>query len=582
MKSALNGRVTPTLEMDLTQAVKKSRKARFGTHGEMPAPEGDVDPKRGLRFPLKQGGFMLASGGVISDAAGTLEVVFTPAAAQPAGALVQAWGQYPPLIALTGDGVSANVYGAGVEVLADLEAEKECTIRFTWHHECGFTLSIQPQGKPAQVLRRRHVWQAYGQKYVPFSVGGMADKDSPRLRTWTPTFTGWLKSVRVWSGPREVPGPVQLHISGEPIRPPFTPAADVKVLELDDPPVKPDPLGLVSLPHRPLSDLRKTREVGDLDRVVRHCKNEMEIFSMLTWYIGNLWPHCNYWPWPPKETRWPFWKRGHELLPLIRAGEAGGMCGGYAHVMEEVFWSFGFDARRIQASHHSSFEAYSNAQDRWIICDASHNAQCHLLADGEGRFLGAADIIRRFEAAEYDPKALLDVRQMICREENLVAAPAGAGNLFYGTGYVHAYDEFGVCIDKTHQHGRKAAVGLPSRVAVYYRECEREWFRAQPQPVGWAAPLVVKDLDDLTPSRNRVKVALAWEQPGETLRLAAEPVGVTFFDTLLAAFDGRPEKPVKARFAWTLHPGVNLLTIRTRNKLGALGYPFKMRLWKRP
>lgn len=574
--------MNPALEMDLTRTLRPPGKIRFGAHGDMPAPEGELDPARGLRFPLKKGGFMLASGGVISDVAGTLEIVFTPAAANPAGALVQAWGQYPPLLSLTGEGVNVNVYGAGVDVLAALDAERECMIRFDWHHECGFTLTVQPLGKPSQVLRRCHAWKAYGQKYVPFSIGGMADKDTRRLCTWVPGFTGWVKSLRVWPDPQGVPGPVQIDVSGEPIRAPFQPADDVKVLDLDDPPIRPDPLGLVSLPHRPLSDLRKTREVGELDRLVRRCKNEIEIFSMLTWYVGSLWPHCNYWPWPPDETRWTFWKRGHELLPLIRAGEAGGMCGGYAHVMEELFWSLGFDARRVNVTHHSSFEAYSNQQDRWIICDASRNAECHLLADGRGRFLGCVDIIRRFEAAEHDPKALLDVRHMICREENLVAASADSSNSLYGTRYLYAYDKAGVCIDKTHQLGRNAAVARPSRMAWYYRACEREWFRAQKQPAGEPAPVLVENLDDLTPSRNRVKASLTWAKPGATLRVAAEPVGVTFFDTLLAAIDGDAEKPVRRTMVWTLHPGVNRLTIRTRNQLGALGYPYKIRLWKQP
>jgi hypothetical protein len=571
----------PALELNLTQSVTGLGRARFGAHGEMAAPEGDIDPKRGLRFPLKRGGFMLASGGVISDAAGTLEIVFTPAAARPGGALVQAWGQYSPLIALTGEGVSVNVYDAGFPLLVALEGEKRCLIRFTWHHDCGFTLTVQPQDKPAQVVRRRLAWKAYGQKYVPFSIGGTADKDSPRLRRWAPGVAGWVRSVRLWSEPQEVPGPIQVDVSGEPIRLPFKPTANVKVLELDDPPIQPDPLGLVSLPHRSLDDLRKTREVGGLDQVVRCCKNEIEVFSMLTWYVGSLWPHCNYWPWPPGETRWTFWKRGHELLPLIRAGEAGGMCGGYAHVMEEVFWSFGFDARRINVTHHSSFEAYSSMHDRWVICDASRNAQCHLLADDRGRFLNCGDIIRRYEAAEHNGKALSDVRQMICREENLVPVPVSSPDAIQGTWYVYAYDQMGLCMDKTHQLGRRTAAARPSRMAWYYRDCEREWAKAQALPAGEPEPVLVKNLDDLYPSRNRVNVGLAWLKPGETLRVAAEPVGVTFFDTLIAAFDGGAEMPVKGRFAWKLHPGVNLLTVRTRNRLGAVGYPFKLRLWKR-
>ncbi len=97
----------PSIEFDLTQSLTPSGPARFAVHGDLAAPEGELDPTRGLRFPLAKGGFMLASGGVITDAAGTLEVTFTPAQANPSGALVQAWGQYAPLLSLTGEGVGA-------------------------------------------------------------------------------------------------------------------------------------------------------------------------------------------------------------------------------------------------------------------------------------------------------------------------------------------------------------------------------------------------------------------------------------------------------------------------------------------
>ena len=62
-----------TLELDLTRSITPvAGKARFGRHGDMTAPKGATDPKRGLQFPLTDGGFMLPSGGTINDAVGTL------------------------------------------------------------------------------------------------------------------------------------------------------------------------------------------------------------------------------------------------------------------------------------------------------------------------------------------------------------------------------------------------------------------------------------------------------------------------------------------------------------------------------
>lgn len=574
--------MTPTLDMDLTRSLTPlTGNACFGTHGDLPMPEGEIDATRGLLFPLTAGGFMLASDGLVSDVAGTLRLVFAPATDNPSGALIQAWGQYPPLIELVGEGLRLNIYGTAIPMLVRFVAKRDVTLRFCWHHLCGFVLSIKPRGQPEQVLRRRLTWRAFGQRYVPFSVGGMAT--APRFRQWTPTFAGSVAALTLWDVPLDTPGPVQVDAVGAAIRPPFEPVPEVKVLALDDPPIRPDPLGLTMLPQRSIADLRRTREVAELERILGKCKSEREIFAMLTWTVGTLWPHCNYWPWPAGEQRWIFWKRGHELLPDIRAGRTGGMCGGYAHVMEELFWSLGFDARRIQVRGHSSFEAHSNELDRWIICDASYNEQCHMLADGQGQFLGAADIIRRHEALEHDPQAFRDVRQMLCREENLLeSAPSAAANPMYGPGPVGAYDHLGVVIDKTQELGQRQSACRTARMAWYFRACERAWARHPSMGTGDSEPIMVKNLADLTPSRNRVRASLRWETPGKTLAVSAEPVGVTFFDTCLAACDGGAENPVEGTFAWPLHPGVNELTVRTRNQLGVRGYPFQIRLWAKP
>jgi len=320
-----------------------------------------------------------------------------------------------------------------------------------------------------------------------------------------------------------------------------------------------------------------------LDRLLAPCKNERERFTMLTWWVARLWPHCHYWPWPPREQRWIFWKRGHELLPDIQAGRTGGMCGGYAHVMEELFWSLGYEARRIQVSGHSSFEAYLNEQDRWIICDASFNQQAHLLADPQGRFLGCADLIRRFEALEHDPKALKEVRQLICCEENLAESQVTPTNPVYGAGPLHAYDHLGVVIDKTHELGRTRSACRSSAMAWYFRACERSWKQAEiRRRAGGAPQRLVRNLDDLIPSRNRAAVTLAWRKPSESLTVAAQPAGVSFFENLLASVDGGPERPVSRAWLWRLHPGLNSLAVRTQNRFGVRGYPFRIRLWKQP
>jgi hypothetical protein len=94
--------------------------------------------------------------------------------------------------------------------------------------------------------------------------------------------------------------------------------------------------------------------------------------------------------------------------------------------------------------------------------------------------------------------------------------------------------------------------------------------------------VLVDDLADLYPSRNRAAVSLAWSKTGEELRVRAKPVAVTSFDALLVAVDGKPARRLPADFRWRLHPGVNTLAVRTRNKPGAMGHPFRITLWKDP
>lgn len=569
----------PRLHLDLTKSLTPiSGEAKFGTHGDLAAPTGGFDAKRGMTFPPAQGGFMLASGGVIDDASGTLEVVFTPRRA-PSGPFVQAWGQYQPLIELAPDTVTVRIYGRAFNTFADLKPQREYTLRLSWDHRVGFTLSVKCDGAPAQVVRRRLTWNAFRQTYVPFSIGGMASE--PRFRQWTGNFHGWVRSVRVWSAPVDLPGPVALNARGESIPAPFPATPGVKVLALDNPPIRPDPLGLVQLPDR-IDDLRKGRSVCGFDEVTAKCKNDVEVFSRLTSHVGMTWPHTWYWPWPAQEQRWIFWKRSHELLPAIRRGEAGGMCGGYAHMMEEVFWAMGFDARRVQVRGHSSFEAHLSEQDRWVICDASWHDTCHMFADGRGDLLGAGDIIRRYEATEYDADAVKDVRPMLCREENLVEAPISSGNPMYGSWPFACYDHIGVRIDKTREYGRTRSDWRNAGPSAYYfRPTDRPAFRKATLGIMGPDDFQVTDLSKLYPSRNRADVAMKWAKAGQALDVTLRAVGVTFFERFEAAVDDAAFAPSAAAFVWKLHPGVNTLSARTVNKLGAKGYAYKITLWKK-
>jgi len=293
-----------------------------------------------------------------------------------------------------------------------------------------------------------------------------------------------------------------------------------------------------------------------------------------------MWPHSNYWPWPEDDQRHIFWKRGHELLPDIESGKAGGMCGGYAHMMEEVFWSFGFDARRIQVRGHSSFEAYSNQLDRWIICDASYNKACHLLGGPDGGPVGAREVILAHERSEFDPTVLSEFNTLICEQENLRAKTLDdAAHGYPGTQTNH-YDSIGVAVNKTGQYGKRVSTSRGDHThAWYFMPCDRGFFSGESR-VG-KKNILVDDLDVLYPSRNRCKVTTAWKKKDAVLTLTCEPVGVTFFNYFELEIDGDVRRLKGKRFDWHLHDGVNHLSVRTVNKLGARGYPYSVMLHKK-
>jgi hypothetical protein len=545
-----------------------------GRHGDLPPPGNGPDAREGLAFPLGSGGFVLPSKGVIDDQAGSLEIVFKPAGAAPAGALIQAWGQYPPLVELAGrQGLVINTYGSRTRLPVRWRAGRLYRLMLSWDHRQGVTAELTAPGMRAAEVRKAAAWKAFRQTYTPFSLGGLAE--GHRLRRWKGAFTGWIRSLAIWQAPLTVPG-IALAIVKERQSPAVPAAPGIVVLAVDDPPIRPDPLGLVHLPHR-RTDLLKTRRECGLDALLAPCRTELERFTALTSWVAALWPHGPYWPYPKNEQRWLFWKRGHELYPLLRRGEAGGMCGGYAHFMEELFWSLGIDARRVQVKAHSIFEAYLNEQDRWIVCDASFGDQSFLADDGAGRFLNAADLALRLEGAAVRNRSR-NVRFRLCRDENLVpSGPLPLHPLFAGG---IRFDHVGIGLDKDAELGLRKSRPGKTPFAWYFKPGAAK-NQADMGSLGPDHQILTRP-DALYPSRNRAVVKLTWASRGTRLRVQAEPFGVTFFEGFLLATDGEPEVKASLPFLWNLHPGVNTLTVRTRNSLGARGYPTRLTLWKQP
>jgi hypothetical protein len=515
-------------------------------------------------MPLESGALAFESRGRIDDAQGSLEIEFELDEKPSDFELVHAFGQYEPMVQLTGDAVGLRIYHHAMRIQMGWKPRMPYRLRVSWDHTFGFVLEVKPRGGPAQRLARHCGWRAFRQKYVPFCIGGSL-AGSPVFTRWTGSFRGWIRRVRTWREPVEVPGPA-IQVRDLPRRrAPFTLPADVRILSLHDPPIHDSPWRCNSIPPR-LGDLRRTRRAARLDELVAPCENELEVFAKLTWYVSRLWPHFYYWPWPTDEQRHIFWKRGHEMIPRIKAGEMGGMCGGFAHVMEELFWAMGFDARRTQVYGHSTFEAYSNQFDKWMICDASHSRNCYYLVDGGGVPQNTMDLIRRHERRVSDPRAFDDIRQAVCQEDGS-ARPIE-------TTIWQAYTHVGVGRgDPNKAQGKRPHIW-------YLSPHEGPVFDGS-MGVGGGATRVER-LEDIYWSCNRAQVSLKWIAPGRKLEVSLRPFQVTFADGFEREIDEEGWEKCAARFVWPLHAGVNALRIRTRNRLGAAGHPWGIQLWRRP
>lgn len=557
--------INPTFHCDFRKSLKPLRApASFAWHERASLPTAPPDSRRGLKFPLADGAVGCECRDVFSDASGTIQIDFELDRVPAGDALLHAGGQYEPWIKLDADHLMLKIYQHSVRMMVRWQTGVVYTLTLSWDHTAGITLELKPARGQAQRLVRSWQWQAFKQKYVILAIGGVL-AGRPVFSQWSGSFSGYVRAVKTWRDPVNVPGP-SLTVTDR--KAPLRSHADIKILELHDPPIIDSPWRNNFIPDR-MASLRKNRQAWKLDALLAKCRTELETFAVLIHHVGSQWPHYHYWPWPKREQRHIFWKEGHEMRQPITDGEFGGMCGGYAHVMEELFWSLGHDARRTQVCGHSSFEAWSNQFNKWIICDASHNRDCHYLIDGAGVPMGCRDFILRYRQLETNPDAMRDVRAAICREDGSIELrdnPAFFIQCYFYAGF--GWD------DPLKNQGTRDHIW-------YFLPQDRAYFDAAKMGCGPKSTLV-DNIDDLFWSCNRAVVDTKWSDTGKTLTVTAKAHQVTFSDGFEKRVDSGEWTKCRESFQWKLHAGVNQLEVRTRNKLGAKGHPWRMKLWRKP
>jgi len=554
----------PTLDLDFRKGVTPRGKAKKLSYHPRIEPPDKVDKKQGLTFPLANGALAFESRDITTDKAGTLEIEFTLTEHPNEFELLHAFGQYPPLVQLNADGLALKLYDNELLLKVPWQTKKQYKLQLCWDHRTGITLSLKPARGKAQTIQRRWTWQAFDQKYVILAAGGFF-LGRPVFTKWQNKFNGSIQSLRIWAQPVEpIRPPVKVRDAKGKL--PLVAHRDVQLVELHDPLIVDSPLRYNHIPGR-LADLKKTRAKWQLDELLSKCHDEISKFAVLTHHVSRSWPHYHYWPWPRNEQRHIFWKKGHEMHDPIRAGEFGGMCGGYAHVMEELFWSLGFEARRIQVDNHSSFEAWSNQFNKWVICDASMNHESHLYLDASSEPIGVSDLIRRNEQLEFDPNAMAGVHHGVCQPDGSMTPLRDIWSQHYRYAGVRLGDP--TTNFNNHPH------------AWYFQPAERAYCNESNLKCGGKVTHV-KRMEDLFWSCQRALVKLRWATPGKSINVAAEAFNVAHPDGFEYCVNNNTWRRTRGKFTWRLQGGVNQLQVRTRNKLGATGHAWSMTLWRRP
>lgn len=563
---------SPRFDLDLRQSIKPLLDPGAGRwHSQMKPPQANLDSRLGLQFPLNQGGLSWESRKRISDRAGSLEIRFQLAERPADGQLLGAFGQYQPLLSLGGDRLKIHIYHWTTMLVVDWQMQTSYRLRMSWDHRAGITVHLSPSKGDDQRLHRRMTWQAFNQPIIPLTLGGSV-LSKARLGAWTGSFKGWISQLKLWDQPQDSPPdamPPRVVETGPEVSP--LPAhAGVRLLQIHDPAVVESRHRCRSIPDR-LVDLRKTRRVAGLDELVKNSRDQMHLFAAVTYKVSRMWPHFHYWPWRDGMQRDMFWQRGHRMVRDIQAGEMAGMCGGFSHLMEELFWSLGVDARRVQVIDHSSFQAFSDQHNKWVILDASQNRNAHYFVDGQGVPLGVLDLIHRHRRRAWEENPFADVRAAVLQDDLSV-------KLVDASAWVELYSFAGVGTgDPGVKQGQQPhLLWLPD----HQRPAASLFYRAMGSNAQSMTTLVDQP-EDMFWSCNRVKVKLAWHQPGQILRVDARPVGVTFADGLEVRFDDQAWQRTAAQFKWILHPGVNEMSVRTRNLLSNRGHPWRMQLWAR-
>lgn len=566
---------TPTFKINLRRKAIPliPRKATSG-FAETLLPSFGFDATHGLRFPLPPGSALIFPGdGRISDVRGAIRLTFAFDTDDSGGQLMESWAGYLRLSAhRAGERMELELfaYGHYLRLLVPCHDKVAYTLAIDWDCRSGISMSIHDNTSLLRMTGRNIQWHAYRQTYIPIAIGGKLADTRPGHRHWINTFCGWILQVSCFKCPIAFPGatpapesPAYGQTPTGTTTLPLPPG--VSLAELHDPPINDSPLRFDLIPDR-LANLKKCSAIHpELAARYHSAPNAFEGLLEVGRFIGNLWPHTFYWPWP----REIFTERGDVLLAHIKAGQTAGMCGGFAHVMEEALWALGVPARRTQVWHHSSLEAYDHFHDKWICLEADNHvghAGCWLAPDGTPYCIG--ELIDILERDRYEP----GIAYKLIRFQSLgIACPSGIDNGPSPFWWLRS-----CYVMMTYSRRRDYGDKVPAQTYTYASPA----VRIDPQDLGLPPERRTQPINwrELYWSCDRLKVRTRWNKTHNALELAVEPFQTQFFAGCEVRVDNGKSRCIGKDFKWQLHPGENRIELSTLNKLGERGHPWRCTL----
>lgn len=534
-------------------------------------PSRGFDLRRGLRFPLEQGSSLVfQNDGKIMDLHGSLRISFSLNANDSGGQILESWGGYLRIfVEAAGECLEARVsaYGQQLRLLCPCLWERMLVLSFDWDNRTGLALSIS-EGKDVLKQTACNIkWHAYSQNCVPVSIGGRLESTRPGSRNWQNLFTGFISNVSAGNEAILPPGTPRIEAClSEPSILMNLPAS-CTVLELHAPPVKESQFRFDSIPDREENLLNCQKLHPELSELYHGAENAFEGLRRVGLFVANLWPHTEYWPWP----REIFEERGDRLLADIKAGRTAGMCGGYAHTMEEALWALGIPARRVQVMNHSSLEAYDHQHGKWICLETDPLLGfAGTWSDPEGNPYCIGELVELIDTERREPGIL---------SRRLKHLPLGAS---VPGGIENARQPVATAREYYLRMGF-------ARRKDYRDPAPPLWFHYAPPAMRVEIPgsrdtaqthTTVDDWRELYWSCDQLSVDIKWHKDGSGLNLIIKPFQSQFSTGCELIVDDSAPVRAGTGYDWKLHAGINRISLSATNRLGAKGHAWRMTVFK--